>query len=114
MVIVGKGGGRLTSSFCTFSSNFVRSLPVSMSSAFCTVLISAWMRLVFNFHAACSAGLSYGMEPPQIAAGIVDCNSVPGRFERVDAGQPFLVAVDYAHTDDALRNLIAVARAMRR
>jgi UDP-N-acetylmuramoyl-L-alanyl-D-glutamate--2,6-diaminopimelate ligase len=35
---------------------------------------------------------------------------VPGRFEPVDCGQPFLVAVDYAHTDDALRNVIQVAR----
>ena len=35
---------------------------------------------------------------------------VPGRFERVDVGQPFTVIVDYAHTDDALRNLTAVAR----
>jgi UDP-N-acetylmuramoyl-L-alanyl-D-glutamate--2,6-diaminopimelate ligase len=35
---------------------------------------------------------------------------VPGRFQIVDAGQPFTVVVDYAHTDDALRNLIALAR----
>ena len=35
---------------------------------------------------------------------------VPGRFEKVDCGQPFTVVVDYAHTDDALRNLTAIAR----
>jgi UDP-N-acetylmuramoyl-L-alanyl-D-glutamate--2,6-diaminopimelate ligase len=35
---------------------------------------------------------------------------VPGRFERIDAGQPFLVVVDYAHTDDALRNLMSTAK----
>jgi UDP-N-acetylmuramoyl-L-alanyl-D-glutamate--2,6-diaminopimelate ligase len=35
---------------------------------------------------------------------------VPGRFERIDLGQPFLVVVDYAHTDDALRNLLATAK----
>ncbi len=34
----------------------------------------------------------------------------PGRFERVDEGQPFMVVVDYAHTDDALRNVIRAAR----
>src|SRR6202035_406397 len=42
--------------------------------------------------------------------GIAECPPVPGRFESVDEGQPFLVVVDYAHTDDALRNVIAVAR----
>jgi UDP-N-acetylmuramoyl-L-alanyl-D-glutamate--2,6-diaminopimelate ligase len=35
---------------------------------------------------------------------------VPGRFQSVDCGQDFAVVVDYAHTDDALRNIIAVAR----
>jgi UDP-N-acetylmuramoyl-L-alanyl-D-glutamate--2,6-diaminopimelate ligase len=45
-----------------------------------------------------------------VIRGIAGCHAVPGRFERVDEGQPFLVVVDYAHTDDALRNLIAVAR----
>ncbi len=47
-----------------------------------------------------------------IARGIAACRAVPGRFERVDEGQPFLVVVDYAHTDDALRNVIAVARGL--
>ena len=37
---------------------------------------------------------------------------MPGRFQRVDQGQPFLVVVDYAHTDDALRNTLATARAL--
>ncbi len=35
---------------------------------------------------------------------------MPGRFQTVDAGQAFTVVVDYAHTDDALRNMIALAR----
>jgi UDP-N-acetylmuramoyl-L-alanyl-D-glutamate--2,6-diaminopimelate ligase len=68
---------------------------------------------VSNILAACATGLSYGLNPSEITAGLADCVAVPGRFERVDAGQPFLVAVDYAHTDDALRNVIAVARAMQ-
>src|SRR5262249_32251573 len=45
-----------------------------------------------------------------IVAGIGKLTRVPGRFERVDCGQPFTVVVDYAHTDDALRNLTSLAR----
>ncbi len=67
---------------------------------------------VYNILAACGAGLSYGIPPETIARGIADLKAVPGRFERVDEGQPFVVVVDYAHTDDALRNVIAVARGL--
>jgi len=67
---------------------------------------------VYNILAAFGVGVSYGVDPAVILRGIEACASVPGRFERVDQGQPFLVAVDYAHTDDALRNAIAAARAL--
>lgn len=67
---------------------------------------------VYNILAACAAGISYGLDEGTIAAGIASCRSVPGRFERVEEGQPFVVVVDYAHTDDALRNAIAVARSL--
>ncbi len=67
---------------------------------------------VYNILAACGVGLSYGLPPETIARGIADLKAVPGRFERVDEGQPFAVVVDYAHTDDALRNVIAVARSL--
>ena len=67
---------------------------------------------VYNILAACGAGLSYGIAPEGIARGIAELRAVPGRFERVDQGQPFVVVVDYAHTDDALRNTIAVARGL--
>ena len=46
----------------------------------------------------------------KIEEGIAALALVPGRFQRIDEGQPFLVVVDYAHTDDALRNLISTAR----
>jgi UDP-N-acetylmuramoyl-L-alanyl-D-glutamate--2,6-diaminopimelate ligase len=65
---------------------------------------------VSNILAAMGVGLSYGMDLATIAEGIRLCPAVPGRFERVDGGQPFLVVVDYAHTDDALRNVIRSAR----
>jgi len=67
---------------------------------------------VLNILAASGAALSYGIDLATIARGVAACKAVPGRFERIDRGQPFLVAVDYAHTDDALRNVIQVAREM--
>ncbi len=57
---------------------------------------------VLNILAAAAVGLSYGIDLETIARGIAQCRAVPGRFERIDMGQPFLVVVDYAHTDDAL------------
>ncbi len=68
---------------------------------------------VYNIMAAAGAALSYGLEWNSIAQGIAACRAVPGRFERVDAGQPFMVVVDYAHTDDALKNVIQVARGLK-
>ncbi|MEO8049336.1 MAG: UDP-N-acetylmuramoyl-L-alanyl-D-glutamate--2,6-diaminopimelate ligase [Acidobacteriota bacterium] len=65
---------------------------------------------VSNILAAVGVGLSYGIDLSAIAEGIRTCPAVPGRFERVASGQPFLVVVDYAHTDDALRNVIRSAR----
>jgi UDP-N-acetylmuramoyl-L-alanyl-D-glutamate--2,6-diaminopimelate ligase len=65
---------------------------------------------VYNILAAAGACYARGCAAPAIAAGIDKLACVPGRFERVDCGQPFTVVVDYAHTDDALRNLTALAR----
>ncbi len=65
---------------------------------------------VYNILAACGAAVTFQIPPEVIARGIAACTGVPGRFERVDAGQPFAVIVDYSHTDDALRNALAVAR----
>ena len=65
---------------------------------------------VYNILAAAAACYARGCEAKAIARGIESLTHVPGRFERVDCGQPFTVVVDYAHTDDALRNLTALAR----
>ncbi len=62
--------------------------------------------------AAAGAGLSCGLTLEAIAEGLAKASPAPGRFERVDCGQPFLVVVDYAHTDDALKNAIRVARGL--
>ena len=65
---------------------------------------------VYNILAAAAATFACGCSLKQIAEAIGSFKQVPGRFEKVDCGQPFTVVVDYAHTDDALRNLTAIAR----
>jgi UDP-N-acetylmuramoyl-L-alanyl-D-glutamate--2,6-diaminopimelate ligase len=65
---------------------------------------------VYNILAAAGAACARSCKAEAIAAGIDKLACVPGRFERVDCGQPFTVVVDYAHTDDALRNLTGLAR----
>jgi UDP-N-acetylmuramoyl-L-alanyl-D-glutamate--2,6-diaminopimelate ligase len=65
---------------------------------------------VYNILAAAGSAWARGCTHEAISAGVAALTRVPGRFERVDCGQPFTVVVDYAHTDDALRNLTALAR----
>lgn len=65
---------------------------------------------VYNLLAASAAAWARGCSLEQISEAIARFQQVPGRFERVDCGQPFTVVVDYAHTDDALRNLTSIAR----
>lgn len=60
---------------------------------------------VYNILAAVGAGIALGFSNEIIEAGIRNLEAVAGRFQRVDQGQPFLVVVDYAHTDDALEKL---------
>jgi UDP-N-acetylmuramoyl-L-alanyl-D-glutamate--2,6-diaminopimelate ligase len=65
---------------------------------------------VYNILAAIGAAQAAGISNETIETGIAGLEKVPGRFERVDLGQPFLAIVDFAHTDDALENLIKTAR----
>jgi UDP-N-acetylmuramoyl-L-alanyl-D-glutamate--2,6-diaminopimelate ligase len=65
---------------------------------------------VYNILAASAAAYGRNCRPADIATGVSLMTRVPGRFEKVDMGQPFTVVVDYAHTDDALRNLLTLAR----
>ena len=65
---------------------------------------------VVNVVAAATTALLSGFELDAIVAGLEGPIVVPGRMERVDAGQDFTVFVDYAHTPDALDAAIAAAR----
>jgi UDP-N-acetylmuramoyl-L-alanyl-D-glutamate--2,6-diaminopimelate ligase len=65
---------------------------------------------VYNILCAIATGLALNIPVETIGKGIAALQAVPGRFERIDCGQPFLVIVDYAHTDDSLRKLLTTAR----
>jgi UDP-N-acetylmuramoyl-L-alanyl-D-glutamate--2,6-diaminopimelate ligase len=65
---------------------------------------------VYNLLAAIGAAQALRLSNEVIESGIRNLESVSGRFQRIDLGQPFFVVVDYAHTDDALENLIRTAR----
>ena len=65
---------------------------------------------VYNLLAAIGAGIALEIPVAKIEKGIANLALVPGRFQRIDEGQPFFVVVDYAHADDAMRNLISTAR----
>jgi UDP-N-acetylmuramoyl-L-alanyl-D-glutamate--2,6-diaminopimelate ligase len=61
---------------------------------------------LYNIMAATGAALCLGMDLDTIRIGIEALGGVPGRLEPVDAGQDFAVIVDYAHSPDALENLL--------
>ena len=65
---------------------------------------------LLNMLAATATAAGLEIPAAHIQSGLRRLTAVPGRFEKIDEGQPFLVAVDYAHTDDALRNVLEAAR----
>lgn len=68
------------------------------------------MHNLYNILAAISLGISYGIDLPAIAEAVCEACGVPGRLERVGENLPFEIFVDYAHTDDALRNVLSSLR----
>src|SRR5207245_6102936 len=73
------------------------------------------LRLQGHFNRANALGAMWaarelGVPDDAIRSGIAAVRGVPGRFESVDAGQPFAVIVDYAHTPDSLENVLRAAR----
>lgn len=67
---------------------------------------------VSNLLAAVAAAWGLGRDPVVFLARLRAFKGVPGRMERIDEGQPYNVLVDYAHTDDALRNALGMLRAI--
>ncbi len=65
---------------------------------------------VYNALAAAAAGVGLGLEAAAIGPGLGACRGVPGRMERIEAGQPFEVVVDFAQTGDSVRKVLEVLR----
>lgn len=65
---------------------------------------------VTNALCALAAASALGVDPHEAAAGLAGLDGVPGRMERVEAGQAFTVLVDYAHTPDSLAHALRAAR----
>jgi UDP-N-acetylmuramoyl-L-alanyl-D-glutamate--2,6-diaminopimelate ligase len=65
---------------------------------------------VENVLGTIAAARLLGLADDAVARGIASLRGVPGRFEAVDEGQPFAVIVDYAHTPEALENVLRSAR----
>lgn len=70
----------------------------------------AGLHNVSNALAAATAARGMGVTDELIAEGLSSSPPVPGRWERVDEGQPFAVIVDYAHTPDGLDQALRAAR----
>lgn len=69
---------------------------------------------VSNALAAIGAGIALGIDLPVIEHALANFQHVAGRLEGVDVQQPFRVFVDYAHTEDALRNVLATVNEFTR
>jgi UDP-N-acetylmuramoyl-L-alanyl-D-glutamate--2,6-diaminopimelate ligase len=67
---------------------------------------------LYNIMAAVTTAIALGTDLAEIGRGIRETPGVPGRFERIATDRAFEVIVDYAHSDDALRNLLAAVRAL--
>jgi UDP-N-acetylmuramoyl-L-alanyl-D-glutamate--2,6-diaminopimelate ligase len=69
---------------------------------------------VYNCLAAAAACVAIGVDMPTVAAALGEVRTVRGRLERVEFDGPFQVFVDYAHTDDALANVLGSLRPVTR
>ena len=69
---------------------------------------------VYNALTAAGLARALGAEPEAISAGLLSVRNIPGRLQRVPCGSAADVFVDYAHTDDALRNVLSVLKPLAR
>ncbi len=94
---------------------FTLTLPKSKGDALVEIPITTTLIGPFNVYnilAAAAAAHVLNLPPEAIKRGIEKLVGLTGRMERIEAGQPFEIVVDFAHTPNALEKAIAAARAM--
>ena len=67
---------------------------------------------VANALVAAALSLQLGLAPDAVVQGLAATPPIPGRYERIDRGQPFEVVIDYAHTPDAVATVVGATRAI--
>lgn len=90
-----------------------RGMELTLAGAFGKMELSLGVTGLFNVYnvmSAVGAALAEKIAPETIKKALESFQSVPGRFELVDAGQEFSIIVDYAHTPDGLENILHTAR----
>lgn len=93
-----------------FSDGFVRFSLEGVAGSHQVQLSVPARFAISNALAAAAAGVAMEIDGDVIAEGLSRTGAIPGRFELVRRGQPFLVVVDYAHTPDAITSVLASAR----
>jgi len=69
---------------------------------------------ISNILASVAVSHVFGVDINAVKEGVDSSIGAPGRLERIDQGQPFMVFVDYAHTEDALKNILTLLREVGR
>ncbi len=87
-------------SFCALSIGVLEKIKLAIPGMFS----------VYNAMAAMSAAINLGITIPEAAEALERCNGVMGRAEVVPTGRDFTVIIDYAHTPDALENILKTVR----
>lgn len=93
---------------CDLSGTFFEVVSAGARFSVASPLLGRFQ--VSNLLAAAAAGVCLGVPEYDIAAALAGVRDVPGRLERVEAGQSYPILVDYAHTPDALERLLSAVR----
>ncbi|MGM0509367.1 MAG: UDP-N-acetylmuramoyl-L-alanyl-D-glutamate--2,6-diaminopimelate ligase [Fusobacteriota bacterium] len=65
---------------------------------------------LYNMISAFGGAIQLGLDPKNIIERLSKAKKVPGRFETINEGQDYMVVVDYAHTDDGLKNILSAVK----